>query len=348
VVWSQPQIPPKGPPAPEQKTAESAQHKNKTSKHQEPRSEPAPSLQEAVGPSADQNGTQPQTTQELEVNRRLAEYTGQLARFTMWLVIMGGLQFAALVIQAIVLRHHGILIGRSVQQMRRAVRAYRGFVQASKSMLAEAQRSNAEHERLITESNQLTRDSVEEAQRSNVAHEALAKESNELTRDSNTQTQQSVALAKRTLALTQRPRLIVRNVELDEMGSLLEGEPVDVAGTLQIYNGGGSKARVAVIACKLFAFDKLPTKVPFESSDFQSLDIELAPGIYETRSFGFGASGYKTFAGIVGKTTGLYLMGEMVYSDDSGLRRTKRFCRLFDWEKERFLPVTDSDYETDE
>ena len=160
------------------------------------------------------------------------------------------------------------------------------------------------------------------------------------------ETRHATELTRQSLILAQRPRLIVRNVEID-VGSLLQGEPVDFAGTLQLYNSGGSSARVSGVACKLYCFDKLPMKAPFDPP-IQPSNIELPPGFYGTRSFpsDFGANDFKTFKGIVEKTTGLYILGELRYSDDLGLPRTKRFCRLFDYEKERFFPIDDPDYET--
>jgi hypothetical protein len=160
--------------------------------------------------------------------------------------------------------------------------------------------------------------------------------------------QEVADLTRKSLILAQRPRLIVRNVEIDP-STLLGGKPEDFAGTLQVYNSGGSKAHVSAISCRLFCFDKLPMKAPFDPP-VQSGNIELPPGFYGTRSFasGFDANDFRTFRTIREKRTGLYMMGELVYSDDLGLLRTKRFCRKFDWEQERFLPVTDPDYETNE
>jgi hypothetical protein len=57
---------------------------------------------------------------------------------------------------------------------------------------------------------------------------------------------------------TLRPKLTIRNVAIDSLSSLLSGEPLNAAGSLEIYNGGASEARVSSIACRLFAFHKLP------------------------------------------------------------------------------------------
>ncbi len=65
-----------------------------------------------------------------------------MATFTRLLVIVGALQFLALIVQAIILGNHGKHIRESVDQMKQAVVAYQGFVQASQDMLTLTRESN--------------------------------------------------------------------------------------------------------------------------------------------------------------------------------------------------------------
>jgi len=143
-----------------------------------------------------------------------------------------------------------------------------------------------------------------------------------------------------------RPRLSIRNVEIESVESLLLGESEETVGTFQIYSSGGSNAHVWRVTCRLFAFAKLPMKVMYEPQDQLSCDIKLPPGVYGTQCFRFLPVDFARFKAIRQKAIGLYILGELFYSDDLGINRTTRFCRLFDWEKERFLPAADPDYES--
>lgn len=155
---------------------------------------------------------------------------------------------------------------------------------------------------------------------------------------------ESNALMLQSLILVKRPKVTIRNVEIEGLGTLLSGQSVGTAGTLQFYNSGGSEAHVLGVTCRLFPFDKLPMKAPFESPA-PSSDIKLPPGCYGTRSFPFEAVDFSTFTAIQQKTMRLYIMGELVYRDSLGLQRTTRFCRLFNAKKKRFFPIADPDYE---
>lgn len=122
--------------------------------------------QTPVNSTAENRTAQTKADEELNINRQLAWFTGAL-------VIVGALQMFALIWQARVLNHHSGLIEQSVEQMRRAVVAYQGFVQASHDMLTLTRESNE----ITARATELTRQSVEEAQRYNVATEALMRES---------------------------------------------------------------------------------------------------------------------------------------------------------------------------
>jgi hypothetical protein len=98
------------------------------------------------------------TDEETEANRKIANYTEALARYTLALVVVGSLQFAALVVQGIFL--------------------YRAF--------RETQGATT-----------LTRRSVEESIRSNAGNEGLTLASNEITREATELTQQSILLTHR-------------------------------------------------------------------------------------------------------------------------------------------------------
>jgi hypothetical protein len=81
-LWSQPQIPPEGPPLPIEKRAEGAASKEETSKRRQAPDENTPTIKNQVKASSKEATSDTKTNEELEINRKLTEYTGQLATFT--------------------------------------------------------------------------------------------------------------------------------------------------------------------------------------------------------------------------------------------------------------------------
>ena len=119
------------------------------------------------------------------------------------------------------------------------------------------------------------------------------------------------------------------------------------SGTLQFYNAGGSTATIVGIVSGLHIFDKLPMVSPYQTAHSdKSLSIKLRAGVYGTKSFSVEPdASFTLYRQTRERRTGVYVMGSVIYRDDIGIQRETRFCRKYDWDAERFLPVNDVDYE---
>jgi hypothetical protein len=147
-TWSQAQLLPEGQPVAIEKRTKGTEQNHGTSEHRQATSkEPLDgnplAVDDRIESHLKENGPGAEAKEQLEINRRLADYTGHLARFTEYLVGVGVLQVLALLVQAGFFAHHGTLIRESVDQMKGAVTAYQEFVRTSQRMLALTRESNA-------------------------------------------------------------------------------------------------------------------------------------------------------------------------------------------------------------
>lgn len=125
LMWSQAQRPPESPPVPEQKGAESTTHKEKTDEHRQGPDNAAPIPEENyTKPLSKETPANPKEEDKLETDRKLADYTGKLATFTKLLVVVGILQFLALIAQ-------GIVFMRTLLENRRLIEASQATASAS-------------------------------------------------------------------------------------------------------------------------------------------------------------------------------------------------------------------------
>jgi hypothetical protein len=119
--WSQAQEPPKVQPVAKTNGTQQSPEKNPTA----PQNQTSASSNEKIASA--------NTNEELEVNRNLTAFTGELARYTWWLacftgvlVVVGGLQLFALFWQARTLVHHSELLETSATATRRTSEALMG------------------------------------------------------------------------------------------------------------------------------------------------------------------------------------------------------------------------------
>lgn len=316
ILRSQSQIPQK---VAVQDSSATAQRKKEANEHQNSAKKPAPSLaNETIKSTTEQSKTRNGTEQELEVNRRLAEYTGQLAVFTLLLVILGVLQFFALAVQARVLFHHGTLIKKSVQQMSQAVSAYEKYVGVA------------------VESNTLT------------------KEATALTRQSLILTQRP-RLTVRAFIIDE-PSQDDRRTSLNIKEEPFKGE--EIKGRFSVVNSGSGRATVRASYCRILHAgppEQLPMEYPYGKDAggpiFRGVQELNAGQMIECQFTGPGPSmdqlAYAQQARInMVQSLHAYVLGWIDYDDDLGLSRRTAFCRHYDRARDRFSRVrNDPDYE---
>lgn len=169
-------------------------------------------------------------------------------------------------------------------------------------------------------------------------------------------------LTQKTLVLTQRPRLRVRNVvvrhpqhqaspPLFTEGHLLEGQ-------FYVANVGGTPATITEALAVIFQTRSgLPMRRPYEGRD-ANLAVprgSLAPGKSFPLLF-YGDEAIRQGAQAIGNTQiaqglRLFVMGWIEYSDDIGVIRRTAFCREFragPFDDGRFHAINDPDYEHEE
>lgn len=184
---------------------------------------------------------------------------------------------------------------------------------------------------------------------------AIAYQAGEMTR-SIKEMKASTDIAKTTLVLTQRPRIVVRAFYFSEptgVGGVYRVPMRIEAGSLcsgQFYidNCGGTDARIQEIYCTPYIAKYLPMKRPWEGKIGSQERKTIRPGESIPYRFGFSEPLDPRAADDISPLAGnknFYVLGFVGYKDDLGIYRMTVFCRRYNASKDRFIPVDDSDYE---
>jgi hypothetical protein len=175
----------------------------------------------------------------------------------------------------------------------------------------------------------------------------------------------STDIASKTLLLQFRPKLIVRDVAIDQVEEtfrdgkqwvpVLKGHPV--VGRFYIANAGDSTATIKEILSMVFwQSDPLPMRRPYEDqSGVCPLARKLIPGQSICWPFD-SVRPLDVDRGLVLRwqnighppRVNLYIMGWIEYSDALGFVRRTTFCRQLNPQTLRFFKIEDSDYEHEE
>jgi hypothetical protein len=122
-----------------------------------------------------------------------------------------------------------------------------------------------------------------------------------------------------------------------------------LGGQFYIVNLGGTKAIVRETHYEFYISTtrNLPAKRPWEGKDGVKCNVVLNAGQSTPQVFGRmePISADEAYSLSIQKTY-LFLMGWIDYVDDLRIRRTTRFCRLYDAPSERFSAVEDTEYES--
>jgi hypothetical protein len=159
-------------------------------------------------------------------------------------------------------------------------------------------------------------------------------------------TRQSIDLARDEFISSHRPRIIVR--ALDFVGGTPESDEVE--GPIRIgfhyVNAGDSLAKVKQVGTKLVHLLKptMPTGIDF---DVQKVDppLEIQSGRHAFRITVDAFDQEKFIFNSAADNYSLVCVGYIVYSDENGTDRQVGFCRRFDGQSHRWLPMDDPEYE---
>jgi len=161
--------------------------------------------------------------------------------------------------------------------------------------------------------------------------------------------------SQKTLVLTQRPKLIVRNIVVKTPGDPLRQPALfqpgySVEGEFQVVNVGGTPATITASGCWVFWNQvALPMHRPYDGLTANNpVDGILQPGTFVSGRFMSDKPMDQHAAEIfqAGNEWYLYVMGWVEYRDDLGFVRRTSFCRKYDVRRgRRFFAVDDPDYE---
>ncbi len=169
---------------------------------------------------------------------------------------------------------------------------------------------------------------------------------------------QYAEIASRQLVLTQRPKLIARNIVIEQpdMSELTVAQQVTPSlyfiWRLVVSNIGGTPATITDAGSWIYAVSgELPMERPYDRHGVGNAKVvpdNLSPGEQGVLKIGLAVEdveGGHDFRSIVPRQLHIHVMGWITYADDIGVTRRTSFCRRWDWEEQRFLPVDNPDYE---
>jgi hypothetical protein len=169
--------------------------------------------------------------------------------------------------------------------------------------------------------------------------------------------EQLAAIAKAQHIAANRPRLLVRHIEISsafsEQFTIMFSHGAKIRGRLMVVNAGGSKAHIVTSEHRIFAAkDGLPIRPPYGIQSprllagGQSLEVGEACecAISDTLIMPFDERLGRPVHQFSDEGWSLYVMGRISYMDEAGAERFMGFCR----ERKpdgRFQAVKDPDYE---
>src|SRR5207247_1244705 len=180
--------------------------------------------------------------------------------------------------------------------------------------------------------------------------------------------EQSLADNRRTFVVTQRPKLIVRNVVVKQPKSVHGRDPYlfepghPVIGQFYVANVGGSRAHIIESLCWVRALQgiNLPMERPYEG-EYGNNPVpicDLNPGqpitaiigappdatFIPTQAQSDGIRSSDIELGMLGATRwSRYILGWIDYRDDIGIDRRTAFCSRYEPATGRFVKVYDLD-----
>jgi hypothetical protein len=164
----------------------------------------------------------------------------------------------------------------------------------------------------------------------------------------------SAEAANKSILLTYRPHLIVRQFRPDSEDFIKEGTVPE--GYFSIVNVGSTDALVQDYHAGIWCAHVMPATPPYERTIAHTLDaaLRLTPGQSATVSFAGQAAlsdgninALRFGVALPDNPTSafLHVFGFVNYADDQGVPRCTGFCQRFDGKRNRFAATEDPDYE---
>jgi hypothetical protein len=316
LACSQPQLPPNAEPAPKTDRTEAAHQKESSPGHKQPSEKSAATMvnDEAKADPA-KNSTESKADEELKINRSLSEYTGQLATFTMLLVVVGALQLLALGWQGYSLRHHSKLLTDSVTQMKSTVATYQDFVRTGEGMLA-----------LTRESNDNTREATE-----------LTRQSLKVAAESASAAASTAETAKNTLQMAHRPWVTAQGIDLArpleyppqnrfhlQVNVILKntGTSVTISGLAMAFAKPDDSRVLSTEIREIYESTKQMQTTKEKSTPWET-GFVLGPGSTLTMPMSMGADNISRDQVVQGR---FYIIGCILYRDQFNISHRTQFC----------------------
>ena len=178
------------------------------------------------------------------------------------------------------------------------------------------------------------------------------------TREATKAATRQAKVGEDTLILTQRPRLIVRNVVVKRSENTIPPRPLfergmPVSGQFYISNIGGTPARIIEIGCWVEWYQgELPMERPYEGKEGCKLSAPVVLQPSQSTPWPFTSEqimGDEANSVLLNNDRwGICVLGWVAYKDDAEIERRTAFCRRWSVDRQRFMPVADTDYQHEE
>ncbi len=165
---------------------------------------------------------------------------------------------------------------------------------------------------------------------------------------------QALRVSQQTLVLTHRPRIIIRNIDVNGLemyrNSIEFAVPSTLEGRLMVTNSGFTEATIIRFHAEWLVTDKLPIANPVFDKPAKEMALVVQPGGSHRLDLPeWKLENFHDFASIAGLADRpnhtLWLIGIVKYRDQLGNLRQTVFGRKLDRIAGRFAPVDNSDYE---
>lgn len=187
----------------------------------------------------------------------------------------------------------------------------------------------------------------------------VAQDSADAARKSADASERSSGIAQDTFVNTHRPKLVVRFMQAQGIGT------TSINGQFRVFNAGATKAFLKRIYTEIVVAEYLPALTPYDGKIGAVLtDVEVVPGgegkpmDFPTTPQELTVSHRNSIANRIDwlkrglpdekHATNLYVIGWIEYLDEAKKVRRMGFCRKYNFQAERFQRDPDEDYEYDD